>query len=316
LQAVRERLATQKYDAIYATAPPFSVLLAAVDLKAETGLPLVLDIKDDWMTLDRYPGLKRFRWPIERRMEARCVAAADRIITVTEQSQAAYRERYPEIAYRVEYIPNGCDVDEYRPLWEAPPEKFKKFTLVHTGVFSSRRDLSALFGAMRRLADNNEAIARDMEFLIIGRIPADQDETIERLGVSDFIRREGYLSRKDYLNVLSRSHLPVVINYDIPTLIPGKVYEYWGSRNRMLLLDTPHSAASELVRRYDVGDIVEPDDDIAIMAVIEQAWQRYHGGNEKLLPTEGLEQFDRKYLTTRLVQVLDAAVAGVMGSAS
>lgn len=311
MDAVRKRLVERHYDAIYATAPPFSVLLAASDLKAETGLPLILDIKDDWMDVDRYRGVRRWRWPIERRMEARCAAAADHIITVTEKSQSAFRARYPEMSERIHYIPNGCDVDEYRPLWAAPPNKFERFTMVHAGVFSSRRDLSALFSVIRQLSDKHTDFATDFEFLLIGRLPKDQAKSIKRFGVTDMIRVEDYLPRDQYLQILCSAHLPVVINYKIGTLIPGKIYEYWGSRNRMLLLDGSDSAAADLVRKYNIGDVVAPDNERGIMEVLLRSWRNHRDGNTLPLTTEGLELFDRKHLTARLAEVLDATVGRV-----
>ncbi len=307
LAATRKLFAKTKYDVIYATAPPFSTLLSAVKLKMETGLPLVLDIKDDWVIPERYHGLKRFRMPLEQRMESECIKSADQIITVTKQSQVSYRDKYPQSADRIVYIPNGCDVDEYKPFWENPPEKYHKFTLVHAGVFSSRRDLSCLFRAIRQLADSNATFAQNFEFLIIGRIPTDQWFSIQKRGISQYIHSKKYLPRREYLEILSRSHLPVAINYNIKTLIPGKVYEYWGSRNRMLLLDSNDSAAADLVKRYNLGDVVDPNDEKGISESIYQAWLNYQKGVHEQVGTEGLNSFDRKYLTTLLENVLDNA---------
>lgn len=307
LVAARKLLAQKKYDVIYATAPPFSTLLSAVRLKVETGLPLVLDIKDDWIVPERYSGIKRFRLPLERRMEAKCIQAADQVITVTKKSQDSYQEKYPQVADRINYIPNGCDVDEYLPFWEETIEKFQKFTLVHAGVFSSRRDLSSLFKAIRKLVNNNTNFAQNFKFMIIGRVPTDQWLAIQRCGISEYVHIKEYLPRKEYLEVLMRSHVPVAINYNIKTLIPGKVYEYWGSRNRMLLLDSNDSAAAEIVKGYDLGDIVNHNDEEGIYKSIYQSWLNYQNGIHKQVAVDDLILFDRKNLANMLENVLDKA---------
>ena len=307
-RAARQELTSNSYQLIYATAPPFSVILSAVKLKQQTGLPLVMDVKDDWVAEERFRGLRCLRRPFESRMEARCVQAADRFITVTRKSYEDYRRRYPEYADKFVMIPNGCDMGEYRPYWDSRPEKFQKFTLIHTGIFSDRRDLSPFFRALRGLLDYRPEARARIEFLIVGRIPASQAQVIREQGLDDVIRNIGYLDRNEFIVKLIKAHLPVVINYDVPTLVPGKLYEYWGSRNRMLLLDNPESAAADLVRHHDLGDIVEPCDENGIHKAIEHAFDAWVDGRLDPLSTAGLEQYDRRFLTGKLESVFDEVI--------
>lgn len=297
LLAAEQELLNGDYDLIYATAPPFSVLLQAVRLKQKTGLPLILDIKDDWIADERFRGLRFWRRPLESRMESRCIEAADRIITVTNKSCADYRRRYPRIEQKLCTIPNGCDVSEYREYWDDMPAKFDKFTLVHTGIFSARRDLSPFFRAMRRFISDTPCAVGEVAFIIVGRIPRAQARVVEELSLTDIVRNIDYMERDEYVSLLLRSHLPVVINYDVPTLIPGKLYEYWGSRNRMLLLDSANSAAAELVRNHLLGDIVDPSDEDGIFSVLFRSYSAWRQGGLTQPDVDGLEQFDRRYLT-------------------
>lgn len=306
--AALEELASQDYSLIYATAPPFSVLLAAERLKAATGLPLVMDIKDDWLIEPRFRGLKRYRKGLEASMEARCIAAADRVITVTPNSYDAYRARYPEEEDKFELIHNGCDMEEYKPYWSDRPEKFNKFTLIHTGVFSSRRDMSALFRALKRLTVERPGASDNAQFLVVGSVPGDQQKAIVELELQGVVKATGYMERERFIETLVKAHLPVVVNYSVPTLIPGKLYEYWGSRNPMLLLDNDDSAAADLVGTYDLGQVVAVGDEEGIFQFILQEYDAWVRGESRLIDVSGLQQFDRQVLTRKLESVFSSLV--------
>ncbi len=47
-------LSQEKHDAIFVTAPPFSSLLVGAELSRRTGLPLVLDYRDEWGISNAY----------------------------------------------------------------------------------------------------------------------------------------------------------------------------------------------------------------------------------------------------------------------
>ncbi|MEM8564422.1 MAG: glycosyltransferase, partial [Pseudomonadota bacterium] len=304
-KAALQELNSDDYSLIYATAPPFSVLLTATKLKEKTGLPLVFDVKDDWAVPENFTKLKRFRKGIEAKLEHKCVAAADKLIAVTQRSLDDHKARHPNVADKFELIHNGCDISEYKPYWDQPPAKFEKFTLIHTGIFSSKRDLTHLFHALRRLIDEQKNETDTIEFVLIGKVPAAQAKVIRELGLAEAVRNLDYLERDLYVQTLTKAHLPVVINYDVPTLIPGKLYEYWGSRNRMLLLDRREGAAADLVHKYDLGSVVSPDDEDSIYNCIRNAYLAWQDGNLAPVDVSGLAEFDRRFLTGKLEKVFE-----------
>lgn len=312
--AALEELDANDYSLIYATAPPFSVLLAAEKIKRQSNLPLVIDIKDDWIVEPRFRGLKRFRKGIESSMERRCIDAADKIILVTQRSHDEYYSRYPEHRDKFELIHNGCDVEEYKNYWSQRPASFDKFTLIHTGVFSARRDMSALFHALKRMVTERPEAEQELRFMIVGVIPTDQRKIIAKLQLTNIVQATGYMDRDAYVETLVRAHLPVVINYSVPSLIPGKLYEYWGSRNRMLLLDSKESAAADIVNRYELGAVIEPDDQKAIHAFLCEAYDAWLRGEAPLCDVSQIHLFDRRVLTRKLEVIFSDLVSDTCGN--
>jgi glycosyltransferase involved in cell wall biosynthesis len=307
IEAATKELESNKYSLIYATAPPFSVLLAAAKLKDRFDLPLVIDIKDDWLVKERFLGLKKFRRLIEPSLEKRCIDAADKVITVTQLSYDEYSARYPEHLGKFELIHNGCDIQEYRKYWNSRPEKFDKFTFIHTGVLSAVRDMSALYKALKRVIDERGAEEK-FQFIILGNVPTNQKNMIRGLGLTNIVKFMPYMDRDEYVETLVKSHMPVVINYSVPSLIPGKLYEYWGSRNKMLLLDSDESAAADIVRRYEIGSVIKPDDEEAMYKLIGSAFEDWEVGKTELSDISKLHLFDRSSLTRKLESVFSTSM--------
>lgn len=299
-KAALDEIAEKDYSLIYATSPPFSVLLTAIEVKRKTGLPLILEIKDDWVQPNQFLGLRWHRRFIESRMERKCMASADRVITVTRKSCEGYKSRYPEFQEKFICIPNGCDVSEYQPYWSDAPASFDKFTLIHSGVITGTRNLAYLFSALKRLILSNEGAAGNIEFIVIGNIPRSQKKEISRHSLWDVVTNVDYMEREKYVETLVKAHLPVVVNFTDPALVPGKLYEYWGSRNKMLLLDTVDSAAGELVTTYQLGDVVGPDDEEAIYQSLSRSYDAWLSGELEQNDVSGLGDFDRKFLTGKL----------------
>lgn len=309
-RAALDELAAGDYSLIYATSPPFSVLMAAASIREQSGVPLIMEIKDDWVTDNRFEGLRWHRRLFESRMERRCMEAADTVVTVTRKSCEGYKNRYPDIAEKFVCVPNGCDVSEYQPYWNIETGKFEKFTLVHTGVITGTRNLTYMFGALRDMLEQRRGAREHVEFLIIGRIPRQQQKEISKHGLWSTVTNIDYVERKTYVETLIKAHLAVVVNFTDPALVPGKLYEYWGSRNKMLLLDSGESAAAELVKTYDLGDVVGPRDQEGIFESLCRSYDAWTKGSLQKNDVSGLQGFDRKYLTGQLEKTFDQTAFG------
>ena len=67
---------------IYALSPPYSILPLARRLKRQLKVPLLLDLKDDWIDTPNYHQLPGWVKLLCRRVEARSLAAADLVNVV------------------------------------------------------------------------------------------------------------------------------------------------------------------------------------------------------------------------------------------
>ncbi len=307
IKAALSEIKKNNIDIIYATAPPFSVLLQAALIKKITKKKLVLDIKDDWMHMTRFNDNPRaLQRKLEIRMERFCVNHADKVILVTESSLNDFIRRYPKQKDKFVLITNGCDVSEYKNYWIQQFADNKKFTIIHSGVMTSTRNPSGFFKAIKELKEEKIISPKNFNMKFIGHIPQNIVEMIEKEDLNEIISSCAPLEREDYIRTISKANLLVAFNYQIKTLIPGKLYDYWGSRKPILLIDLPDSTAAKFVEKNKIGNVREFKDSSGIKTIINKYFELWSKGLQvPLNDIDNLSLYDRKELTRRLIDVFD-----------
>ena len=103
-----------KIDVVWATAQPWSTLVAGRNIKKASGLPLVLDFRDDWTTSNSdFRKVKRLAK--EQALEQTVLAQADAVVSVTPNIVEELQKRAPDnlTPQQFHYIPNGFDPDHF-----------------------------------------------------------------------------------------------------------------------------------------------------------------------------------------------------------
>jgi glycosyltransferase involved in cell wall biosynthesis len=294
-------------DIIYATAPPFSVILQSILISIFAHKRIVLDIKDDWIHQTRFINQPYLFRKIEGWMERFCIRNADKVILVTENSYDDFRKRYPQFINKFELITNGCDIEEYEKYLDKGYAKNTKFTIIHSGVINSSRNPLFLFKAISELKDEGTISNGNFELKFIGPLPEEILRDIKKTGLTDIITNTPVLEREDYIKTIGNADILLAINYQIKTLVPGKIYDYWGSRRPILLVDSVDSAAANLVIKNNLGKVTGFKDTIEIKRIIKDyfaIWKRNSVIEE--IGAENLSNFDRKFLTKKLISIFNA----------
>jgi glycosyltransferase involved in cell wall biosynthesis len=310
-QIVRE----ENIDVIFVSSPPHSTAIIGAVLKRLTGKFLILDFRDDWIDTPSYNLKPRFiRW-IERWMEKCAVRACDRLILVTEWSMKSFSARYPrEPEDKFVYISNGCDLDDFRVskrVIKRPHDS--KFNIVHTGLMSEvgghSRNPEPLLQAILCINKSHPEIAAKIRVVLAGRLPQVYRDTVDAMGLSDVVNELGFLPHDECIRLMTSADLLLAINSDdIPTAIPGKIYEYWAVGGPPILLLSYRGAAQDLVDQYKLGITASPYDTESIQHAILNVYHRCEAGIPLRVSIEGIEEFDRKVLTQKLTQTLSTLV--------
>lgn len=247
-------------DLILATAPPFSMLVAAGKYAARHGIPFVADNRDVWAN-SPYRRTAPFYRPFERRVE-RAVLSRARLVTVISQKMADhYAERHPILRDRLFVVRNGTDSalgEASRESAPAPSDP-RALTITYTGIlYGGKRDLTPLFLGVA----SSSARCR----LVFYGAEADVVASYAKRFPSLEIVNRGRVARAEAIAAQASSDcLVVALGTDTfeNQFLPGKFFEYVASGRPILALCDRESEIAALVRQYDLGMATRDPADIA-----------------------------------------------------
>jgi glycosyltransferase involved in cell wall biosynthesis len=194
-----------------------------------------------------------------RRLERLVFPRATRVIVNTREFASSLRVNEPEAD--IVWFPNGIDVEQ---LPEREVRAVEQCSLAHVGAIYANRNLSSVFAAMHALLrDRPEAAAR-LKLNVAGPLESPHREqmydAIEAAGLTSQVSIHGVLPRAQALELLSRSHVALVLAQDQPMCVPAKLYESMGLGVPTLVIAEDGSAAAREARRIgamtlDGGDV-------------------------------------------------------------
>jgi glycosyltransferase involved in cell wall biosynthesis len=301
----------ENIDIIFATCPPHSALIIGAVLKSLTGKPLVIDYRDDWIDTPWFMAKPAISRRVERILENWAVSIADKVILVTEWSMKAFQGRYPKQPMeKFNLIPNGCDLADFKILKkeEIKPQD-KKFSILHAGSLNKSavwgRSLEGFFQAVQKLLHKNPELKNKLVIKFAGDFPEEYRKQADKMGISSVIEGLGHISHAEVLQLTKSSDLLLALNYDgWATLIPGKIYEYWAVGEPPILLLSCPGAATEFIHKHKIGVSVDPNDVDGIQKAILHGFNQFILGKPSKINSDGIELYDRKYLTIKLAQIL------------
>lgn len=258
--AVREAVRVGReaaVEAVIATGPPFSAMMAGARVARELGVPLVLDQRDGWGTspvIELPTGLHR---RLSRSQERRVMPAAHVVVATADsiaEEAAAFGAR------RTLVIANGFDPSDlpgHAPNAEGP------LRLVFMGkVFFGHSDPAPLFTAMA-LAAKQGGPAAEIRFEIIGTWPDGVVRAAAEAGVADRVEFTPYMPHHEALARTAQADVGLLLIADRPGAegtCPAKLYEYLGMGMPVLLAGPPDGMPARILRETDGGWAVKPSD--------------------------------------------------------
>jgi glycosyltransferase involved in cell wall biosynthesis len=332
--AVNTGAAIVDADVIFATMSPFASCDAAAALSRRLGIPWVADLRDPW-ALDQmvvYPtGL---HWRLERRRMRSALATAARVVMNTHEAGVQVVKAFPELRGRVDVIPNGFDLDDFRH--PTPSRLDDSFRLVHTGELHTelglrhrgRSRLRRLLGgspegvdflarshvflveAVERLARRRPELGKLVEIHLAGGVREADLASVP----SSRIVVHGYVSHAEAVQLMRSADLLFLPLHDVPPprrarIVPGKTYEYLAS-GRPVLAALPDGDARDLLLRAGSATLCRPTDVRCLERAVEGQLERaLRGEPPAAAAPEVLAALERRRLTHDLAAVLDSAVA-------
>jgi glycosyltransferase involved in cell wall biosynthesis len=312
--ATARRVERGDIDVVLTSSPPDSAHLPGVDAKSR-GARWAADFRDPWMGLEFRRPPTAWHRRRQQALERRVIDGADVLLaasrTHAEQLATRLRERGLDPA-RVVHLPNG-----YEPATDAgvasgaAPAPADVFLLVYTGTLSLVPDVETFLDALHEMLARVPEARRRLRVRLLGPFDAGYADRAVALGLSPGIveftgPRAHAESRAEQRRAATLLHWQP---RDFPTMVPGKLYEYFETGRPVLALLDPATEAAELIRAAG-GTVVPAGDRNALAAEIERrylAWKQA-GAAEPSAPPAWLAEHRRERLAGRLAATLDRLV--------
>ncbi len=305
LRAAIGLMQREKFDLIFATAPPQTDFLIGEALKKKFKVPLVLDYRDAWL---EYP-FKYYPTPVHRyihyRMEKQVVKAADKIIVTIRRVKESLLKHYLGLDYHdVVIIPQGYDPDDFNvdPPLKAPPRR--KMRMTHAGTFYAGRNPSVLLHALHNIFKEVPQLRGRIELNFIGNIRDEDRLTVNKLGLQNDVVFLGYLEHKECTRRLIDSDvLWLVLDNEFQS--PGKLYEYIGAR-KTVLGSLANGSLKQLILETQAGLCVPLNDIEAHERALKDLFALFERNQLKQIDAEFAEKYDRLVLTGELARQFES----------
>ncbi|MCA9076402.1 MAG: glycosyltransferase [Planctomycetaceae bacterium] len=320
--AVKEglRLLTETpHDVIVASGPPFTNLVVGAALARKTGLPLVLDYRDEWDISNAYWENKQAgrlsNW-IQRRMQSRAVRAAKAIVATTPLSAAALQQVSRRAGSRATagHIYNGFDTSDFSANTNDSERTdygngVDRFRLSFAGTLWELTSIEPFVEGVRRLCELAPALAERLEIVIAGRRAGRQDEYIDRLSsLSCQTVRLGYLEHAEAVRLMVTSDSLLLLLSDLPhadRVISSKVFEYMAAKKPVFAV-TPEGDQCDVLSEHPGATICSPANADQIADALASRLEEHRLGAMPDGLTWDFSQFERRAQAGQLADLLDS----------
>lgn len=302
----------EKIDVIFATAPPYTTLLAGKILKRILKKPLVVDFRDPWAGLPEAHYVNRkipaWRRRIDTKLEKGVLNKADKIVVVSPKVAEDFIKRCGITESKIKLIPNGFDEADFAHISKGESGYFH---IIYAGSFYGGYNPFNFLRALEKFLSENPEISKAVKVKFIGRFAAGVQESC-----ADYLKNSrvaiefpGYLPHEKSIEAISNAHLLLLVvgqGEGSDTVIPGKTFEYLRSGSPILALCPKGGATEDLIKKTQTGLTVDPEDIEEIkkqIALLFNSWENQeqitHSNHEEV------KKYERKSLTKELTGVLE-----------
>ncbi len=317
-------LSEQPHDAIFVTAPPFSAFLIGAELSRRSGLPLVVDYRDEWGISNRYQENRQksglSHW-LQNRMQRRVLRQASAAIATTRRSAESVAEavRNAGSTASVTAIYNGYDAADIGPTTHQPQTDTsldRRLRLAYVGTLWNLTSIAPIVAALLQLTESVPELAARIELVVAGRRTVEQDALLDQLQATPCqIVREGYVDHARAIEIMRSADAQCLLLSDVAEaerVVPAKTFEYLALQ-RPILSITPPGEVRDILTECPFATVFAPGN---IAGIADYLQRRVEAECLAGLPsnfpstTDGhnsaTARYERRSLTARLAAVLNS----------
>ena len=304
------RLARGDIDAILSSSPPDSVHLAALGLRQRGTIPWVADFRDPWIGLTFREPPTAWHRARQAALERAVLAGCDLALTASRTHADTVGERSGGRPRRVVHLPNGFEPDAAlaTPDPAAGAAPGGRFSVVYTGTLSQMPDTEVFLEALHEVLARRPEARRRLRATLAGPYETGYRDRAVALGLTGIVEFTGPKPHTETRRLQREAALLMLWKpRGVPTMVPGKLYEYLDAGRPIVALLDHGEEAAELVQRAG-GTVIAPGDRLALAAELSRRYAAWQTGGPAAAPSSRppwLEEHTRARLAGRLAGLLD-----------
>lgn len=306
----RKILEEYKIDAIYSSSPPYTCSVIANSLQKETKLPWVAGFRDPWTGFLTTPNRWFLPAAIDRSMEHSVFKNATAVEAAWQGIIKDALEKYDDLdESKFHQVPNGYDSSDFP---EGEYVRNDKFTLTYTGSLYGRRNPKSLFEAIEKLLKTEKIKKEKLKLVFVGRFGDEVIEMFDNVSFKECIETVGYVTHKESISYLIKSEALLLIvdeAKESEEIIPGKVYEYLGTKRPLFAIAPNQSAIAKLIHETEAGLVAHQTE---VDRIAENLFEYYHHWEQDLPITTPnvaeIEKYERRNASKKLAEILDGVL--------
>lgn len=304
LEKALELVKEKDIDAVFASGPPHSNLMLAKKLKEKTSIPVVMDLRDDWVGshLTKYPTA----WHKKKmeQLEIDTLTKANALLTINKEIAGSISSR---VLKEVEVIGHGYDPEDFESAGEMASGSPQKLKFLYSGTFYPESTPESFLKGVHRLLKHNPELKDSIELQFQGGLNSKHWKVIHELDLTSIVLDFGYVDHDLAVkNLMNADVLWLYIgqkkNPEIISL--GKTSEYFATKKPILGL-VPEGSAKTMLGKYGKAFIADPYDITEITGQLSAIVECYQKENWPEHSDEVVEAYNRKKLTGKLAHMLD-----------
>lgn len=307
------------HDVIFASAPPFSTLLIAREISRRSGVPLVVDYRDEWGLSNRYWENKRpdrISTLIQERMQRAVLRSSAAVVATTQASASNLRDecRRCHSSARVECIFNGFDADDFASTSHDRPLSASDglIRLAYVGTLWTLTTIKPIVRALVALAESSAGDLANFRLVVAGRrTPAEKTILQELEPLGPIVEEHDYVDHSAAVSLMSAADELCITLADVPgadRVLPAKVFEYLAV-GRPILGVAPRGDLWRLLERFPQSRAFEPGDIHGIAKHLLKSIRSSSSPTTEPANHSPIAEFERVNQTRQLAEILSAAAS-------
>jgi hypothetical protein len=312
-----------RHDAIIATGPPFSSLVLGAALSRKSGVPLVLNYRNEWdiTSNDRETG-GPWKWTLrmQRAMQRSAIRQARALLATSPSSALHLARTADQCGCRVQatWIYNGFDQDDFPP----PPSVTRPRTdyghgthLYRISFVGTLWDLSPIgpfVSGVQKLTRERPELAERLELVVTGRRTETQERELDRLqGLPCKLVRLPFVPHDEAIRIMRESDSLLLLNADRPDthrIVNAKTFEYMAA-GRPIFTVAPDGDLWAVVRDLPGTVLCQPCAEGAIAEALAGNIERHTTRRGDLPADRDITQYEQRHLAGELAVLLDDVVS-------